>query len=97
MLDDSVRAHAGNLGLMIIGRTDPTGTDRTNQALAQWRVDHVTAIFAAAGVRPDAIGSEALATSSPLPAADSSLQARINRSVSFDVFVSTRPRAPRER
>ena len=97
MLDDSVRAHAGDLGLMIIGRTDPTGTDRTNQALAQWRVDHVTAIFAAAGVRPNAIGSEALATSSPLPAADSSLQARINRSVSFDVFVSTRPRAPRER
>jgi outer membrane protein OmpA-like peptidoglycan-associated protein len=97
MLDDSVRVHAGDLGLMIIGRTDPTGTDRTNQALAQWRVDHVAAIFAAAGVRPDAIGGEALATSSPLPAADSSLQARINRSVSFDVFVSTRPRAPRER
>jgi outer membrane protein OmpA-like peptidoglycan-associated protein len=96
-LDDSVRAHAGNLGLSIIGRTDPTGTDRTNQALAQWRVEHVTAIFAAAGVRPDAIGGEALATSRPLPAADSSLQARINRSVSFEVFVSTRPRASRER
>ena len=97
MLDDSVRAHAGDLGLMIIGRTDPTGTDRTNQALAQWRVDHVAAIFAAAGIRPDAIGGEAVATSRPLPAADSALQARINRSVSFDVFVSTRPRVPRER
>lgn len=97
LLDDSVRAHAGNLGLSIVGRTDPTGTDRTNQALAQWRVDHVTAIFAAAGIRPDALGGEALATSRPLPAADSSLQARINRSVSFEVFVSTRPRASRER
>ena len=97
MLDDSVRAHAADLGVTMIGRTDPTGTDRTNQALAQWRVDHVTAIFAAAGVRPDAIGAEALATSRPLPAADSSLQARINRSVSFEVSVSTRPRAPRER
>jgi OOP family OmpA-OmpF porin len=97
LLDDSVRAHAGDLGITVIGRTDPTGTDRTNQSLAQWRVDHVTAIFAAAGVRPDAVGGEALATSRPLSAADSSLQARINRSVSFDVFVSTRPRAPRER
>jgi len=97
LLDDSVWAHSGNLGIAVIGRTDPTGTDRTNQALAQWRVDHVSAIFAAAGVRPDAVGGEALATSRPLPAADSSLQARINRSVSFDVFVSTRPRAPRER
>jgi outer membrane protein OmpA-like peptidoglycan-associated protein len=97
LLDDSVRAHAGDLGILVQGRTDPTGTDRTNQALAQWRVDHVTAIFAAAGVRPDAVGGEALATTRPLPAADSSLQARINRSVSFDVFVSTRPRAPRER
>ena len=97
LLDDSVRAHGGNLGVSVIGRTDPTGSDRTNQALAQWRVDHVAAIFAAAGVRPDAIGGEALATSRPLPAADSSLQARINRSVSLEIFVSTRSRPSRER
>ena len=97
LLDDSIRAHAGQLTMTLTGRTDPTGTDRTNQALSQWRVEHVAAIFAAAGVRPDAVGREALATSRPLPAADSSLQARINRSVSFEVFVSTRPRAPRER
>ena len=97
LLADSVGAHAGDLTLTIIGRTDPTGTMETNQALAQWRVDHVTAIFAALGVRPDFVRGEALATSRPLSAADSAMQARINRSVSFDIDVSTRSRTTRGR
>ena len=97
LLADSVGAHAGDLTLTIIGRTDPTGTMETNQALAQWRVDHVTAIFATLGVRPDFVRGEALATSRPLSAADSAMQARINRSVSFDIDVSTRSRTTRGR
>ena len=97
LLADSVGAHAGELTLTIIGRTDPTGTMEANQALAQWRVDHVTAIFAALGVRPDFVRGEPLATSRPLSAADSAMQARINRSVSFDIDVSTRSRMTRGR
>jgi hypothetical protein len=97
LLADSVAAYAGDVTLTIIGRTDPTGTNETNQALAQWRVDHVTAIFAALGVRSDRVRGEALATSRPLSAADSAMQARINRSVSFEIDVSTRPRTTRGR
>ena len=97
LLADSVGAYAGHLTLTIIGRTDPTGTNETNQALAQWRVEHVTAIFAALGVRPDYVRGEALATSRPLSAADSVEQARINRSVSFEVEESTRARTTRGR
>jgi hypothetical protein len=97
LLADSVRAQAGDLTLTIIGRTDPTGTNETNQALAQWRVDHVTAIFAALGVGQDLVSGEALATSRPLSAADSVMQAKINRSVSFAIDVSTRPRTTRGR
>ncbi len=97
LLADSVGAQAGDLTLTIIGRTDPTGTNESNRALAQWRVDHVTAIFAALGVGPDRVRGEALATSRPLSAADSVMQARINRSVSFAIDVSTRPRATRGR
>ena len=95
--EDSVAAHGGVVELRLIGRTDPTGTDETNQALAQWRVDHVTAIFAASGVRTDRVRGEALATAKPLPAEDSALQARINRSVSFEIGVKARPRVPRDR
>ena len=95
--EDSVAAHGGVVELRLIGRTDPTGTNETNQALAQWRVDHVAAIFAASGVRTDRVRGEALATAQPLPAADSVQQARINRSVSFEIGVKARPRVPGDR
>ncbi|MGH9203099.1 MAG: OmpA family protein, partial [Vicinamibacterales bacterium] len=95
-LDDSVTANAGEVTLTLNGRTDPTGTNETNRALAQWRVDHVAAIFASAGVRTKRLRAEALATTRPLTAPDSVEQARINRSVSFEIDVLARPRVPRE-
>ena len=97
ILSDSVTANAGEITLTLIGRTDPTGTNETNQALAQWRVDHVAAIFASAGARTDRVRGEPLATARPIPAPDSAVQARINRSVSFEIEVSTPLRVPRER
>jgi outer membrane protein OmpA-like peptidoglycan-associated protein len=88
ILDDSISASGVDVILTLVGRTDPTGSDETNQALAQWRVDRVAAIFASAGVRTQRLRGEALATSRPLTAADREEQARINRSVSFQVTVS---------
>jgi OOP family OmpA-OmpF porin len=95
ILDDSVTASGGDLLLTLVGRTDPTGSDETNRALAQWRVDRVAAIFASAGVRTQRLRSEALATSRPLTSTDRDEQARINRSVSFEVTVSPKPSASR--
>lgn len=97
ILDDSVTANSADVTLTLVGRTDPTGSDETNQALAQWRVDRVAAIFAESGVRTQRLRGEALATARPLVSADPAEQARINRSVSFEIDVSTRPRLPRER
>lgn len=97
ILDDSVTASSADLTLTLVGRTDPTGTDETNQALAQWRVDRVAAIFASAGVRTQRLRGEALATQRPLESPDPAERARINRSVSFEIDVSTRTRVPRER
>lgn len=97
ILDDSVTASSADVTLTLVGRTDPTGSDETNQALAQWRVDRVAAIFAAVGVRTERVRSEALATQRPLTSPDPAEQARINRSVSFEIDVSTRSRLPRER
>ena len=97
LLDDSISASGGDLILTLVGRTDPTGSDETNQALAQWRVDRVAAIFAAAGVRTQRLRGEALATSRPLTSADREEQARINRSVSFEVTVSPKSVGPRGR
>jgi OOP family OmpA-OmpF porin len=97
ILDDSVMASSADVTLTLVGRTDPTGTDQTNQALAQWRVDRVAAIFAAAGVRTQRLRGQALATARPLESPDPAAQARINRSVSFEIDVTTRPRVPRDR
>ena len=97
LLDDSISASGGDLILTLVGRTDPTGSDETNQALAQWRVDRVAAIFAAAGVRTQRLRGEALATARPLTSADREEQARINRSVSFEVTVSPKSVGPRGR
>lgn len=97
LLDDSVTANSADVTLTLVGRTDPTGSDETNQALAQWRVDRVAAIFAESGVRTQRLRGEALATARPLVSADPAEQARINRSVSFEIDVATRPRMPRER
>jgi OOP family OmpA-OmpF porin len=87
-LDDSVSASGADAILTLVGRTDPSGSDAGNQALAQWRVDRVAAIFASAGVRAQRLRTEAVATARPLPATDREEQARINRSVSFHVTVS---------
>jgi OOP family OmpA-OmpF porin len=96
ILDDSVTAHSADVTLTVVGRTDPTGSDAMNQALAQWRVDRVAAIFAESGVRTQRLRGEALATARPLESDDPAEQARINRSVSFEIDVSARPRVPRE-
>lgn len=96
-LDDSLTASAADVTLTLLGRTDPTGSNETNQALSQWRVDEVAAVFASAGVRMQHLRREAIATSRPLTSPDPEEGASINRSVSFEIRVSTRPRVPGDR
>ncbi len=97
ILDDSLTASAADITLALLGRTDPTGSNETNQALSQWRVDGVAAVFASAGVRMQHLRREALATSRPLTSPDPAEEASINRSVSFEIRVSSRPRIPGDR
>jgi OOP family OmpA-OmpF porin len=94
---DSVTAHGGVARITLMGRTDPTGSAETNKSLAQWRVEHVAAIFAESGI-PDAVrAGQALATAQPLTAADSVTQARLNRSVSFRIDIAAPSRIARNR
>jgi outer membrane protein OmpA-like peptidoglycan-associated protein len=94
-LSDSVSAIASTLRIDLVGRTDPTGTDATNQSLAQLRVDAVMRRLLALGVPAATLNGRPLATAQPLRAADVDEQARINRSVSFEVVVTNGPRVPR--
>ncbi len=96
-LDDAVATLGASSGLELSGRTDPTGTDATNHALAQLRPAAVAGLLVSSGVDAGRIVQNAVATASPLAALDPQEQARINRSVSFRVTVSAGPQAPRER
>jgi OOP family OmpA-OmpF porin len=71
--------------LELIGRTDATGTDSTNQALSRVRAETVLALLAAAGAPTGTVRVTPAGTTRPLATADPAEQARINRSVSFMV------------
>jgi outer membrane protein OmpA-like peptidoglycan-associated protein len=94
-LSDSVVAAGASLRVELVGRTDPTGTDATNQSLAQQRVDAVSRILTSLGVPVTMLNGRSVATSQPLRGQDTGEQARINRSVSFEVGVVNGSRAPR--
>ena len=94
-LSDSVAAIGASLRIDLVGRTDPTGTDATNQSLAQLRVDAVVARLIAAGVPIAVLNGRPLATAQPLQAADPAEQARINRSVSLEVVLTNGSLGPR--
>ena len=87
---DTATATGSSVHIALVGRTDPTGTDETNQSLAQQRVDAVVL-----GVPASVLQGKSLATSQPLRGTDPGEGARINRSVSFEVQVAGGSRAPR--
>jgi outer membrane protein OmpA-like peptidoglycan-associated protein len=74
--------------LELIGRTDPTGRDETNAALAEQRPAAVSAWLESSGIRSQDLARNPIATRSPLTSPDSAEQARINRSVSFRITIS---------
>jgi outer membrane protein OmpA-like peptidoglycan-associated protein len=94
-LFDSVAAIGAGVRVDLVGRTDPTGTDATNQSLAQLRVDAVMQRLTALGVPAAMLDGRPLATAQPLHASDAEEQARINRSVSFEAVVTHGPGLPR--
>jgi outer membrane protein OmpA-like peptidoglycan-associated protein len=92
---DSVMAIGASVRVDLIGRTDPTGSDATNNSLAQLRTEAIARRLTALGVPAAILRAQPVATSQPLPAASADEQARINRSVSFVVVVTDGAREPR--
>ncbi|MDX1645151.1 MAG: OmpA family protein, partial [Thermoanaerobaculia bacterium] len=84
-LRDDAEAVGYDTVLRLIGRTDSSGTEQTNQALSEARARAVEGALLARGVEVDEIEIEAVGDSEPLSAAEVAEQARINRSVSFEI------------
>lgn len=75
----------GSIRLDVIGRTDPTGTDATNQALSRLRAEAVGARLTGLGVPPGLLRPTGVGIVQPIENPNAAEQARINRSVSFAV------------
>ena len=90
-----LEAGAGAFGaratLELAGRTDPTGSDSTNEALSRYRAEAVLGALATRGVPRSAASLRAIGTSRPLQSSDPEERARINRSVSFHVSLGVGP------
>ena len=77
--------------LALYGRTDPTGSDALNQTLSQSRVEAVSGVLARTGLPAERLKGIPLGTANPLTGRDSLEQARLNRSVTFQVQVTREP------
>lgn len=93
-LERSASSAGGSVRLQLTGRTDPSGADETNAALAERRVNAVAAWLASTGINPRRLLRNPVATSSPLDATDPVEKARINRSVSFNVEMTAAQSSP---
>jgi OOP family OmpA-OmpF porin len=87
-LDQIATSLSSTVRLSLTGRTDVSGRDETNAALAEQRVESVAAFLEAAGVDRSRLVPVPVATNAPLASSDSVERARINRSVSFNVGLS---------
>jgi outer membrane protein OmpA-like peptidoglycan-associated protein len=92
---DSVTTLGGSVRVGLVGRTDATGSDATNQSLAQLRVDAVARRLGALGVPAAMLQARPVATAEPLRGRNADEQSRINRSVSFEVLLTIGSRGPR--
>jgi OOP family OmpA-OmpF porin len=84
-----LRTWAGDLSyraeLELVGRTDSTGSNETNQVLSQVRADAVARALVTLGVTGEVVHPTGIGTADPVSADSPEAAARENRSVSFAV------------
>lgn len=88
----AARTHRLGIALQVVGRADPTGTERDNLALSRRRASAVRDRLIALGVAATQLTVHATGSSDPLPADSPAEHARLNRSASF--AVQARPAVP---
>ena len=76
------------VALELMGRTDTTGSNETNQLLSQSRAAGVLRALQTRGVPPATVTDVGIGTSDPIPSDDPEERATLNRSVSLRVTVT---------
>jgi outer membrane protein OmpA-like peptidoglycan-associated protein len=95
---NAIRSYAARTSqkvtVSIIGHTDSTGVEGTNQVLSRQRAATIAALLAHAGVPADALAPRGVGTTQPLRAEDTEEGRRLNRSVTFAVTLTPASPAP---
>jgi OOP family OmpA-OmpF porin len=84
-LSELAEAQGWHAAIEIVGRTDATGNEETNQLLSRQRADTVRAALIGAGYSASAFQATGVGVSDPLSAEDAETASRLNRSASFRV------------
>ena len=88
---DAPKAPHGDIILEIVGHSDNTGAEITNQSLSQRRANRVVAELTQLGFSPASMRARGVATSEPLRNGDDEESRQMNRSVTIRVLSSSEP------
>lgn len=86
---DAPKAPHGDIILEIVGHSDNTGAEITNQSLSQRRANRVVAELTQLGFSPASMRARGVATSEPLRNGDDEESRQMNRSVTIRVLSSS--------
>jgi outer membrane protein OmpA-like peptidoglycan-associated protein len=90
-LQNSSAALHQNLRLEVVGHSDATGAEGTNQSLSQRRADRVAWELIQLGIPDDVLHARGVAAAEPVRTEDTEENRPFNRSVTFVVGVSASP------
>ncbi len=90
-LQNSCSALNLNLRLEVVGHSDATGAEGTNQSLSQRRADRVAWELIQLGIPDSALHAKGVASAEPVRSEDTEENRQFNRSVTFVVNASAAP------
>jgi OOP family OmpA-OmpF porin len=90
-LQNSAAALHQNVRLEVVGHSDATGAEATNQSLSQSRADRVAWELIQLGIPDSAVHARGVATAEPVRNEDTEDNRQFNRSVTFVVSASPSP------
>ena len=90
-LQNSSAALHQNLRLEVVGHSDATGAEGTNQSLSQRRADRIAWELIQLGIPDDVLHARGVASAEPVRTEDTEENRQFNRSVKFVVGVSASP------
>jgi len=86
IMQDLLKASFGNARIVIVGHSDSTGAELSNESLSQHRADRIASELTRTGISPAMLQARGVAAAEPLRPDNSEENRRFNRSVTFRIL-----------